>query len=482
MAEIRINTTGGLKLYDADNSHYAQILAGTITSNVDAITLGHNLATFNAAVTAGGILKTDDTTDATSTTDGSLQTDGGLSVAKDAIIGDDLKLLSDSAVLSLGAGSDATFTHDGTTGLTIAATPISIDATGELHLNSTTGDIKLQDGGTDQIAFDLDGTAGEVIMKPAVDSDDLVISQYDGTEVIRIEDNASLGLVGNKLSIANSSSDVVIKPLTDAKDIIFQQYDGTVVATVEDNATFNIPASKLAIGGTAVTATAAEMNLLDGGTSVGSSITLADADGFVVNDGGTMKTIPASDINTYASGNLVKLAQANSLTNTATINIDSVFSSVYTAYRFLCTFKAVNSDVHCTFRWRDGGSDLTVSQYYGSARGGYVDGSGAGAQSFSDWGSSSAKVADSMNNNNYNGLHLDMLLYPYNNTGVANIASVDNASNIVWHAQYWADPDREEQVSGGNTYTQTTVPDGFGFDLSGGDFDGYNYALFGYKG
>ena len=210
-----------------------------------------------------------------------------------------VNLLTDSSILSIGADNDATFTHDGTTGLTIAATPISIDSTGELHLNSTTGDIKLQDGGTDQITFDLDGTAGEVIMKPAVDSDDLVISQYDGTEVIRIEDNASLGLVGNKLSIANSSSDVVIKPLTDAKDIIFQQYDGTEVARVEDNATFNIGTSKLAINGTAVTATAAELNLLDGGTSVGGSITLADADGVVVNDGGTMKTIPASDVKTY---------------------------------------------------------------------------------------------------------------------------------------------------------------------------------------
>jgi hypothetical protein len=51
-----------------------------------------------------------------------------------------------------------------------------------------------------------------------------------------------------------------------------------------------------------VTATAAELNLLDGGTSVGSSITVADADGFVVNDGGTMKTIPATDVKTYAAG------------------------------------------------------------------------------------------------------------------------------------------------------------------------------------
>ena len=275
----------------------------TLTHSGNTLTVaGGTLATAaltSSTITASGIIKTDDSTNATSTTDGSLQTDGGLSVALDAVIGDDLMLLSDSAILSLGAGNDATLTHDGTTGLTIAATPISIDSTGELHLNSTTGDIKLQDGGTDQITFDLDGTAGEVIMKPAVDSDDLVISQYDGTEVIRIEDNASLGLVGNKLSIANSSSDVVIKPLTDAKDIIFQQYDGTEVARVEDNATFNIGTSKLAINGTAVTATAAELNLLDGGTSVGGSITLADADGVVVNDGGAMKTIPASDVKTY---------------------------------------------------------------------------------------------------------------------------------------------------------------------------------------
>ena len=163
-----------------------------------------------------------------------------LKVEDDLTVSDDLLLSSDSSVISMGADADATLTHDGTTGLTIAATPISIDSTGELHLNSTTGDIKLQDGGTDQIAFDLDGTAGEVIMKPAVDSDDLVISQFDGTEVIRVEDNASLGLVGNKLNIANSSSDVIIKPLTDAKDIIFQQFDGTAVMTVEDNVSLAI--------------------------------------------------------------------------------------------------------------------------------------------------------------------------------------------------------------------------------------------------
>jgi hypothetical protein len=51
-----------------------------------------------------------------------------------------------------------------------------------------------------------------------------------------------------------------------------------------------------------VTATASELNLLDGGTSVGSSITIADSDGIIVNDGGTMKSVPASDVKTYAGG------------------------------------------------------------------------------------------------------------------------------------------------------------------------------------
>ena len=60
---------------------------------------------------------TDDTTEATSTTDGSLQTDGGLSVAKDVVIGDDLKLLSDSSVIHFGADSEVTLTHVADTGL-----------------------------------------------------------------------------------------------------------------------------------------------------------------------------------------------------------------------------------------------------------------------------------------------------------------------------------------------------------------------------
>ena len=93
-----------------------------------------------------GILKSDDTTDATSTTDGSLQTDGGLSVAKDAVLGNDVKLLSDAAVLSFGANSEVTLTHVHDDGLLLnadnqlqfrdSAINIRSDADGDLDINA----------------------------------------------------------------------------------------------------------------------------------------------------------------------------------------------------------------------------------------------------------------------------------------------------------------------------------------------------------
>ena len=94
----------------------------TIKNDADADVLEIPTGTTNVTVvgtlTSGGVLKTDDTTEATSTTDGSLQTDGGLSVVKDAVLGNDLKLKSDSAVLSFGADNDVTLTHAADTSLT----------------------------------------------------------------------------------------------------------------------------------------------------------------------------------------------------------------------------------------------------------------------------------------------------------------------------------------------------------------------------
>ena len=347
MAEIRVNATGGLKLYDADDSHYAQIVAGTITSNVDAITLGHDTVT----------------------------------------IADNLSLGSDSAILKIGADGDATLTHDGTTGLTIAATPISIDSTGELHLNSTTGDIKLQDGGTDQITFDLDGTAGEVIMKPAVDSDDLVLSQYDGTEVIRIEDNASLGLVGNKLNIANSSSDVIVKPLTDAKDVIFQQYDGNEVMRINDSRKLQFYDD----GGESITSDGSKLIIESGGTT----FNLPSADG---SDGQFLKTNGSGTLRFAAAGSdYVRIAENGGSSSTSSVVFDDVFDgSVYQHYRVI-GFIAGAVNAGCDMYWRTGGSSgstYTTSDYIWKQVGHYIDSSSnVGGYDTGAYGDSKFRIA-----------------------------------------------------------------------------------------
>jgi len=241
-----------------------------------------------------------------------------------------------------GSGDDATFTYN-TSGpkfelklgsnhedlqvdQLIAA---SLDISGDIDVDGTANlDVVDIDGAVD-MASTL-GVTGVVTANAGVVIDNITI---DGTEIDLSSGDLTVDVAGDIildadggdfkfqdggteiLRITNSSSDVIIRPVVDAKDLIFQQRDGTEVARIEDNGTFNVVTDKLAINGTAVTSTAAELNildgatataseinLLDGDTSVGGSITLADADGFIVNDNGTMKTIPASDVKTYAAG------------------------------------------------------------------------------------------------------------------------------------------------------------------------------------
>jgi len=109
--------------------------AGVINFNAGNMTITHATGSLTVAggilataalttttIVASGIIKTDATTNATSITDGSLQTDGGLSVALDVIIGDDLTLISDAAVLNFGVNSDVSLTHVHDTGLLLNST------------------------------------------------------------------------------------------------------------------------------------------------------------------------------------------------------------------------------------------------------------------------------------------------------------------------------------------------------------------------
>ena len=125
----------------------------------DAGNIGSASDTNAITISSGGVVAVTATTANTSASDGALTVAGGLGVAADVSIGDDLRLISDSAVLSFGADSDTTLTHTDGSGLTLnstnklmfndasqfinapSATVLDINATDEIELNATLVDV-----------------------------------------------------------------------------------------------------------------------------------------------------------------------------------------------------------------------------------------------------------------------------------------------------------------------------------------------------
>ena len=307
MAEIRVNATGGLKLYDADDSHYAQIIAGTITSNVDVLTLGHASADFNIPVKVLGTTPTltigdagaedtkivfdgnaqdfyialddsaDDlliglgstvgttpaiaidenlkvnipvTTASTSASTGSLTTGGGAGIGADLYVGDDVYLITDSAVLGFGADKDTPLTHTDGTGLTL-------NSTNKLCFNDSSQFIQ--------------GSSGTVLSIGATDEIDLTATAVDL--------NGTLNVSG--------------------------------VATFQATPVF--PDGSLPL---------ADLDI-DGGTDIGAAI--VDADLFIIDDGagGTNRKTTASRLKTYVVGGITEVDQWR-LTTSFTSNADPI--------------------------------------------------------------------------------------------------------------------------------------------------------------
>ena len=125
----------------------------------DAGTIGSASDTDAISISSGGVVNISATTANTGTGDGALTVAGGVGIAADVSIGDDLRLISDSAVLSFGADSDTTLTHTDGSGLTINSTnkimfrdsalsvsssadgQLDIDADTEVEITATTIDI-----------------------------------------------------------------------------------------------------------------------------------------------------------------------------------------------------------------------------------------------------------------------------------------------------------------------------------------------------
>ena len=254
-------------------------IAGNITI-ADYFNLRLGALNVEDTVTATGRILTDDATDATSGTDGSLQTDGGLSVAADAVIGDDLKLLSDSAVLSFGADSDTTLTHTDGTGLTLNSTNKLLFRDTGLYINSSTdGQLDLVADTEIQIAATTIDINGAVAMDGAITgATDITLSGELDAATLDISGNADIDGTTNLDAVDIDGAVQIDAAFTSGVD--GQGYDTKFFGDTSSayilwdtsadklltagGAVIDIVKDKLLIGGTAVTTTAAELNKLDG--------------------------------------------------------------------------------------------------------------------------------------------------------------------------------------------------------------------------
>ncbi len=277
-----------------------QFTANTFTAQAGSTIAAQALTA--TTVTASGIVKTDDTTEATSTTDGSLQTDGGLSVAKDAVLGDDVKLLSDSAVLSFGADSDTTLTHTDGTGLTLnSANKLTFRDTGLTIGSNADGDLDIVSDGTAVDSINLESAGGITLDAGTAGSG--IVYEDDGTEMARIHNSSSNVILETKVSDADFSikgndGGSTITPLTfDMSDAGKATFSGNVIVSGD----LTVSGDDITMGtntaGNLLVADGTNFNSIAAG-SLSEISTVANDDVFIAVDtsGGGLKKIARSTI------------------------------------------------------------------------------------------------------------------------------------------------------------------------------------------
>ena len=196
-------------------------------------------------------------------------------------------------------------------------------------ITSTVAELNIVDGNTsatsttvadaDRVVLNDNGTMVQVAVTD--------LAAYFDDEITAMPNLTSVGTL-TTLTVDNVIINGTTIGHTDDTDLITLA-DG--IATVAGE----ISVTTLDIGGTNVTSTATELNLLDGVTSTtaelnrvdgdtsASSTTLADADRVVVNDAGTMKQVALTDFETYFESALDTLSN---VTTVGALNSGSITS------------------------------------------------------------------------------------------------------------------------------------------------------------
>ena len=306
---------------DALVADTADINGGT----VDGATVGANSAssgafttiTASSSITGSGTVQG---TTITATTAFVPDASDGAALGTSSLEFSDL-FLADGAVINFGDDQDVSLTHVADTGLLLSSTDqlqfgdsgtyiyqsadgvLDLVADTEIEINATTIDIN---GNVD--------VSGTLTVAGAVDFGDAALSNVGAVQLDSIAGDGD-----TNTSITFSGSDVIT--ITAGGDTQFTFNNGSILPTTDNDIDLGsssyefkdgyfdgtVYADAINFNGTAIAATAAELNIMDGDTSA-SSTTLADADRVVVNDNGTMKQVALTDFETYFESSIDTIA------------------------------------------------------------------------------------------------------------------------------------------------------------------------------
>ena len=145
----------------------------------------------------------------------------------------------------------------------------------------------------------------------------------------------------NILKITNSSSDVIVKPIVDTKDLIFQQRDGTEVFRVEDGAYMSLAAMAVNPEATLTDASTVTWNSLTSPVAkvtLGGNRTIAAATGAVAGTFASLLVIQDGTGSRTVTWNAAYEFAANTApTLTTTANLGDLFVFRYNGAKWLET-------------------------------------------------------------------------------------------------------------------------------------------------
>ena len=284
----------------------------------DEITSMPNLTTAAALVTVSAL-------DTGSITSGFGNIDNGASnitsggLVKLDVDADADDVTGDSATgrLTLGAGEDLNLYHGGTNSYIV-------NDTGDLILKTGASDEDMifqgNDGGAAITALTLDmSAAGAAAFNSTVTATGFIIGSANIAEAeLEMIDGITAGtVIASKAIVTDSDKDITGgRNITISGELDAGSLD--ISGNVDIDGTLETDA--LSIASTAITSTAAEINLIDGNATVGTTA-VADGDGLLHNDGGTMRQTTVQTFATYFGSEITAMSN---LVTTGALNSGSI--------------------------------------------------------------------------------------------------------------------------------------------------------------